>query len=120
MVKNTTAVGHRAEALAAEYLMQKGYRLLARNDRTRFAEIDLIMLGHGEILFVEVKYRKSDRYGGGSGAITPDKLRRLRNAAEAWLAEHEDYADLQPRIDVVTVTGSLSAPQVDRIENITA
>lgn len=120
MPKNTTLVGQQAETLAAEYLAGQGYRLLSRNDRTRFAEIDLIMLGRGKIIFVEVKYRKSDEYGGGSGAVTFDKLCRLRNAAEAWLAEHKEYSGLQPRIDVVTLTGSLSAPRFDHIENVTA
>ena len=119
MAKNTTAVGLRAEKVAADYMRAQGYKLVARNDRTRFAELDLILANRENIVFVEVKYRVHAEYGGGAGAITADKLRRLRNAAEVWLAEHRGYDSLQPRVDLVSIQGDLESPQVEHIENIT-
>ncbi len=119
MAKNTTAIGLRAEDVAATYLESVDYRVVARNDRTRFAELDLIVANRDSIVFVEVKYRKSTDFGGGAAAITADKLRRLRNATEVWLAEHQEYTGFQPRIDAVFVQGSIESPTVEHIENIT-
>lgn len=119
MAKNTTALGNTAEDMAAEYLQSKGYRVIARNHRTRFAELDIIAASKDVVAFVEVKYRKYAQFGGGAGAITQDKLRRLHNAAEVWLSEHEEYIRHQPRIDVVTVEGDLVGPQIEHIQNIT-
>lgn len=117
MLKNTTAIGSTAEDMAAEYLQGKGYRVIARNHRTRFAELDIIAASNDVIVFVEVKYRKYAQFGGGAGAITQDKLRRLHNAAEVWLSEHEEFADHQPRIDVVTVEGDFASASLEHLEN---
>jgi len=118
MAKNTTAIGSTAEDMAAEYLQSKGYRVIARNHRTRFAELDIIAASKDVVAFVEVKFRKHTGFGGGAGAITPDKLRRLRNAAEVWLSEHEEYSSLQPRIDVVTIEGDLPGASLEHLENV--
>lgn len=117
MAKNTTAIGSTAEDMAAEYLQSKGFRVIARNHRTRFAELDIIAASKDAIVFVEVKYRKHTGFGGGAGAITQDKLRRMHNAAEVWLSEHEEFADHQPRIDVITVEGDLSDASLEHLEN---
>ena len=119
MAKNTTALGNTAEDMAAEYLVSKGYDVIARNHRTRFAELDIIAASKEVIVFVEVKYRKHAGFGGGVGAITQDKLRRVRNAAEVWLSEHEEYVGYQPRIDVITVEGEQKTPNITHIQNIT-
>lgn len=118
MVKNTTAIGSTAEDMAAEYLKERGYRIIARNHRTRFAELDIIAASKEIMVFVEVKYRKHAQFGGGAGAITQDKLRRLHNAAEVWLGEHEEFADHQPRIDAVTVEGDLPGACLKHLENV--
>lgn len=118
MPKNTTALGNMAEDMAAEYLKGKGYRIIARNHRTRFAELDIVAASKEVVAFVEVKYRKHTGFGGGVGAITQDKLRRLRNAAEVWLSEHEEYAGYQPRIDVIAIQGDLIVPIIEQTENV--
>jgi putative endonuclease len=118
MAKNTTAIGSTAEDMAAEYLQSKGFRVIARNHRTRFAELDIIAASKDVVAFVEVKYRKHTGFGGGAGAITQDKLRRLHNAAEVWLSEHEEYAGYQPRIDAITVEGDLTALRIEHLVNI--
>ena len=80
------AVGPRAEALAAEYLMQKGLRLVARNFRTRFGEIDVIAYDGDVLVFVEVRLRSSLRFGGAVESITASKRTRLLAAARGYLA----------------------------------
>lgn len=102
-MKNTTAIGNRAEVLAAEYLVKKNYEIVERNYRDRFCEIDLIAQNDEYICFVEVKYRNTDSFGGGFGAVNAGKQNRLRRSAEYWLANNQKYEKLQPRVDVISV-----------------
>lgn len=89
----TTDTGHRAEEEAAEFLKSKGYKVLARNWRTRWCEIDIIAQKDKVVSFVEVKYRHSAAQGSGLEYITPKKLRQMRFAAEFWAAEHHYDGD---------------------------
>ena len=102
-MKNTTSIGNRAESMACDYLQAKGYKIIERNFRNRFCEIDIVCSNAEYICLIEVKYRKNNTYGGGVGAINHDKQNRLRRAFEYWLMENENYSNLQPRIDVVIV-----------------
>ncbi|MDR0528734.1 MAG: YraN family protein [Zoogloeaceae bacterium] len=83
---HTTATtdGARAEALAREFLEARGLRIVARNFRVRGGEIDLIAQ-EGEILvFVEVRLRRSEQYGGAAASVTARKRRRIILAAQHW------------------------------------
>ena len=113
-MKNTTAVGLRAEQLASEYLTKKGYTIVGRNFRNRYCEIDILATFSEYICLVEVKYRKNNLYGGGVEAINSDKKRRLRNAFEYWLSQNSQFSSKQPRIDVVSVD---SSGAIELIEN---
>lgn len=77
--------GRRAEAAAAAYLKHKGYAIVAQNWRTRWCEIDVIAHRDKVVYFCEVKYRATDRQGGGLDYITPQKLKQMEFAAEAWV-----------------------------------
>lgn len=112
-MKNTTYIGNIAEGKACDYLNNKGYKIVERNYKNRFCEIDILCTKDNYICLVEVKYRKNSNYGGGAGAINYDKQNRLRRAFEYWLMENESYSNLQPRIDVVLVD------QQKSIEHIT-
>jgi putative endonuclease len=84
-------LGARAEQIAAEMLDGCGYRLIARNARTRHGEIDLIVRGEDAIVFVEVKAGHSGaRAGPERPAFKVDRRKqlRIRRLAAAWLAEH--------------------------------
>ena len=72
-MKNTTKIGMDAEAKACEYLIGFGYKIIERNYRNRFCEVDIICQNNEFICLVEVKYRKNDFYGGGFGAINYEK-----------------------------------------------
>ena len=113
-MKNTTAIGSQAEDLVQMYLGKKGYRIIERNFRNKYCEIDIIVANDDYICLVEVKYRKNNFYGGGVGSIDANKQKRLRNAFEYWLSQTNEYEHLQPRIDIATVDAS---GDIEIIEN---
>ena len=67
-------------------------------------ELDLIVRRGCELRFVEVKEKRGPGYGFAAEAVTPEKQRRVRRAAELWLASHPECAALQPAFDVVAVS----------------
>jgi putative endonuclease len=79
--------GRTGEQVAASFLSDRGYRVLAKNQRTPLGELDLICRTPLQIVIVEVKARSGDEYGSGLEAIGPRKARRLRAAAMWWLSE---------------------------------
>lgn len=97
--------GAAAEAAARATLEARGLRTLARNVNFRFGELDLVMRDGETIAFVEVRYRRSERFGGAAGSVDHKKRRRLVQAARAWLAGQRGLADAPCRFDVVTVQG---------------
>jgi len=90
-----------AEEAALRFLLKKGYRLVARNRRTPFGEIDLWMEKEGVPVFVEVKQRKSGRFGDPLEAITPWKLERIKKSAVFLLGRD----DRPFRVEAVLVYG---------------
>lgn len=83
--------GHLAEELAANHLVQSGFRIIDRNWKTKWCEIDVIAERDGKIHFVEVKYRKSDSQGDGLHYVTATKQRQMKFAAELWLQSRPNY-----------------------------
>lgn len=81
----TFETGRRAETAAAEYLKKQGFAIVTQNWRTRWCEVDIIAQKDRAVYFCEVKYRVSNRQGGGLEYITPKKLGQMRFAAEAWV-----------------------------------
>jgi putative endonuclease len=98
-------LGRVGERLALEHLERLGYRLVTRNYRTRFGEIDLIVCDETTIVFVEVKARRADAVAGALEAVSPRKQRQVRSMAAAWLVEASDRPRARDlRFDVVGVT----------------
>jgi putative endonuclease len=95
--------GAAAESLAAAFLEHEGLRILERNYRCRFGEIDLVARSGPLLVFVEVRARSSDEFGGAAGSITGAKRRRLVAAARHYLATRR--VDRACRFDVVLVRG---------------
>lgn len=95
-------LGKAGEAAAERYLRRRGYRILARRWRCPQGEIDLVAEKAGEVVFVEVKTRTSDSYGGPEAAVSSAKSGRLRAAAYRYLSS-AGLDDEPFRIDVVTV-----------------
>jgi putative endonuclease len=104
------AAGARAERLAAEFLMSRGLAIVTRNFRTRRGEIDLIARDGATLVFVEVRLRRSQFFGGAAASITRAKCARLTSAAQAYLATlgHEPPC----RFDAVLLD-SLESPRIE-------
>ena len=98
------ARGDAAEDAARQLLEGEGLHTLARNVNYRFGEIDLVMRDGGFIVFVEVRYRQDDRFGGGLASVDRRKCRRIALAARAWLARQPALADAPCRFDIVAAS----------------
>src|SRR5579863_3399502 len=88
--------------MAAMVLLERGYRIIEHNFRCRYGEIDLIAEDRDDLVFVEVKTRKSIVYGLPEEAVTFAKRRKLVQVATYYLALHA-YIDRSWRIDVVAI-----------------
>ncbi len=103
--KNTTEIGQKAETKVAEYLESLGHEIVARNFKTKRYEIDIVSVCGEKVYFTEVKYRETDDYGGGLGAITHQKLDQMRYAAERFLQSKKLLKRYDPILAVAEVTG---------------
>jgi putative endonuclease len=91
------------ERRAARHYRLRGYRVLGRNVWSGGYELDLIVRRGRSLVFCEVKAKGGDGYGDPLEMVHAEKLRRLRLAAEAWLARNPACAGLEPRFEVVAV-----------------
>lgn len=99
--------GIRGEHQARRYLEQAGLIFVGANVRRRTGEIDLIMQDGSCWVFVEVRYRDNERYGGPLASITPWKQQKLLKTAAVWLAEHRASFDtVDCRFDIIAITGN--------------
>ncbi len=105
--------GEQAEALAADFLRGKGLRIAARNYRSRYGEIDLIAREGATVVFVEVRSRASDAYGGAAASITAAKREKLLKTARHYLAGITPLP--QCRFDAVLISGE--PPRIEWIRN---
>ena len=110
-------LGKEAEAAAERLLRQKGYRILDRNVRVGRGELDIVARVGETLIFVEVKARRTNRYGGVSYAVTAQKERQLIQLAARYLARHR--LERQPcRFDVLLYdAGTPASPVLEHIEN---
>jgi putative endonuclease len=104
------ALGKRGERAAEKYLKRKGYVILARGERDRIGELDLVAVDGRTVVFVEVKTRSSHDAGHPVEAIHADKQRRLTRVALSYLKRH-DLLEYSARFDVVAVTWPEAAKQ---------
>jgi len=91
------------ERVAESMLRRRGLRTLTRNYLCRSGEIDLVMLDGPVLVFIEVRYRHSNRYGSGADSVTPAKQRRIVSAARQFLGRHPDHGQRPSRFDVVSI-----------------
>ncbi len=105
-------LGKIGEDTAATFLLSHGYRILERNFRARYGEIDLLCETNGTLVAVEVKTRSTDEFGLPEEAITPKKLREIQTALEYYCRIHGCEA-LPAQIDVIAI-------QTDALGNIMA
>lgn len=96
------ARGELGEAIARERLELRGYVILDRNVRCRGGELDIIARHEGDLVFIEVKTRSSQSYGGGAEAVTATKATHMARAAQEYITRHGLH-NASMRCDVVCV-----------------
>ncbi len=101
-------LGAAGEDRAAAYLARQGYKILERNVRAPYGEIDIIALDRGELVFVEVKTRTSDRYGAPELAVNLNKQRRMIKAALGYIKSKRLH-QMPCRFDVVAISAASEA-----------
>ncbi len=115
---NTKRIGEIGEEKAAEYLKKMKYKILDRNYRCRFGEVDIIARSNDYIVFIEVKTRSRVDYGRPIEAINSTKLNRILKTVNFYLAEKRMF-DWDIRIDAIEVfLSSTKDIKVNHIENI--
>lgn len=118
--RSSTATGKQAEGLALAYLTrQGGLRLIERNYQCRPGEIDLIMMDHEVLVFVEVRYRQDqrNRFGSAAESVTVAKQKRLIGGAQHFLNSQQGYAEYPCRFDVLAMSGPIDHPDYQWIQD---
>jgi putative endonuclease len=116
MTQERLNLGAWGEDQAVRYLEKKGHKIVACNLMTPVGEVDIVARTKKELVFVEVKTRRSNAYGAPAEAVGQRKQRQIIRAAQWYLAENR--SSLQPRFDVIAVM-----PDTDgraRIEHLIA
>ena len=108
---NKREIGTEHETEACAYLEESGYEIVEKNFRRKEGEIDIIARDGAYLVFIEVKYRADDRYGGASYAISVSKQRRIRAVARVFLNERGHCGCRYFRFDAILITG-------DKLEQI--
>ncbi len=104
--------------LVANYLIQRGLKRLNQNYRCRMGEIDLIMQEGQYLLFIEVRYRKNDDFGGAKASITKEKQKKIRKVAEFYLKRFGQNAQsIFCRFDAVTVCTVATGLKIEWLKN---
>lgn len=117
MTKVRQTIGQKGEKVAADYLTGRGCQVIARNVRTEFGEIDLIVQRGEVLLFVEVKTRTSQAFGYPETGITPKKLTHMAQCAEAYLQTHPELSGPW-QLDVLSIElGREGKYQIEWFEN---
>lgn len=99
-----TNPGREAESQACVYLEKHGLRLLEKNYRCAHGEIDLIMEQAETLVFIEVRYRRSNRFGAPAETVGARKQARLRFTAEHYLQQSKHHSHRPCRFDIVALT----------------
>ncbi len=113
-MKNKREIGNKYEDGAVKLLLSSGYEILERNYRVRAGEIDIIAQKDNTIIFIEVKYRSSIKFGYGIEAIDYRKMRRIYNAAKIYLLTNRKLR-YKIRFDSICFLGE----EVSWIKNLT-
>lgn len=108
-------LGKLGEALAVEYLINKGYQILERNWRSGHKEIDIIALNGNTLVAVEVKTRRSDNFGEPEIAVGVMKQRMLARAADAYVRYNK--LDVDIRFDIISIVFTDQGPETEHIED---
>ncbi|MBA6418208.1 MULTISPECIES: YraN family protein [Pseudomonas] len=102
--------GNQAEALAEQIMRRAGLKCLARNYRCKQGELDLVMRDGDTVVFVEVRYRRQNRWGGAAESVNQTKQQRVILAAQHFLLNHPKLVNRPCRFDVIAAEGNPADP----------
>jgi len=111
--------GETAEQDACLFLIKNKLKLVSKNYRCKFGEIDLIMLDKQSLVFVEVRYRKNNQFGSGAESITSSKQRKLIKTASYYLQQNPQASQYAARFDVVSMSPEITSNNPSNPENET-
>lgn len=103
-MKTTKIIGDEAEYVAMKYLVEQNYLIYEQQYRYSRSEIDLIVMKENELIFVEVKYRKNDKYGFPEIAVNVKKEEKIKEGAEAYIQKIDWKKNV--RFDIIAIVGS--------------
>ena len=115
--KSSYLRGRWAEQVALEYLLDKKLKLLEKNFRSAFGEIDLIMQDKNILLFIEVRYRSSNYFHTALESINRKKCERIIITSNQYLIQNRGTAHMDCRFDVVALSGQQEFPTIEWIKN---
>ncbi len=116
MSKENLYLGKSGEELAAKLLKENGYKILARNYRTKLGEVDIIAKDKDTICFVEVKTRQGNSFGLPAEAVVKSKQRQIAKAALLFLKE-KNLLNSKARFDVVSISYQGGTAKLDLIKD---
>ena len=113
------SLGQRGESYACRYLRRRGYTIVARQDRTRLGEIDIVAIQRRTVVFIEVKTRAAEEKGTPTEAVNADKQQRLTRAALGYMRRHDLLGNCAARFDVIAIVWpeDQTQPAINHIEN---
>ena len=101
---NKYNIGMKGQRIAEEYLIKQDIKIISHNYRTKYGEIDLIALDGEYIVFIEVKYRSSLKYGSPAESVGFYKQQKIIKTAQYYLCEYEQY-NKYIRFDIIEILG---------------
>ncbi len=110
LASTKAAKGRRAEVAALKFLQHEGLLLVDRNFRCRLGEVDLVMLDHGCLVFIEVRYRSERCFTSAALSVTRQKQTRIALTAEFFLCKQPALSNHPVRFDVVAFDGGETGP----------
>ena len=110
-------LGDWGEELALKYLEKIGYKILDQKWQTREGEIDLIALDQGTFVFIEVKTRRSNRFGYPAEAISKNKQSKIIKCIESYLVKNHLAQNIQIRLDVILIKLDKNKAQLQHLKN---
>ena len=113
IIVNTREIGNKYENKSVEILVKEEYKILERNYQNRFGEIDIIAEKNKEIVFIEVKYRKTSKFGYGYEAVDRRKIMKILKLANYYI-QSKKYQDYKIRFDCMSYLGD----ELDWIKDI--
>ncbi len=103
-------IGDEKEALALKFLQNRGLKLITKNFNTKMGEIDIIMRDKYQIIFIEVRYRKSSSYGSAAESVSFNKQQKIIRTSLYYMQKAGLYEKVPFRFDIIAINDDPTCP----------